>query len=155
MWSLTSDFYYWQSRVCWCGALSLTRDRVCRLQMLLGLASAVILGSKSRRTRYNILLPQIWDSLNLEGHIPRIYIPQEPGNTVISPRHWVSFPSPPTTRRATVKVFDPSYMRVLFSLYSLRTDPHRKRRSIVGTCLPNHCIATVAPLTAYETQFSS
>jgi hypothetical protein len=37
-----------QLRVCWCGALSLTRwRRVCRLQLLLSLASAVILGSES------------------------------------------------------------------------------------------------------------
>jgi hypothetical protein len=33
-----------QLRVWWCGALSLTRGRVCRLQFLLALASAVILG---------------------------------------------------------------------------------------------------------------
>jgi hypothetical protein len=37
------DFYYpRQLRVCWCGAPSLTRGLVCRLQMLLVLASAVI-----------------------------------------------------------------------------------------------------------------
>jgi hypothetical protein len=39
---------------------SLTR-RVCRLQLLLALASAVIFGSESRRTRGHILLSQIWD----------------------------------------------------------------------------------------------
>jgi hypothetical protein len=50
-----------QLRVCWCGALSLTRGRVCRLQLLLALASAVILGSESRGTRDHILLSQIWD----------------------------------------------------------------------------------------------
>jgi hypothetical protein len=33
---------------------------------------------------------------------PRIYIPQEQGGL----RHWVPFSSPPTTRRATVEVFD-------------------------------------------------
>jgi hypothetical protein len=32
-----------QLRVCWCGALSLTRERVCHLQLLLVFASAVIL----------------------------------------------------------------------------------------------------------------
>jgi hypothetical protein len=53
-----------QLRVCWCGALSLTRERVCRLQLLLDLASAVILGSESR-----ILLFQIRDSPNLEGQV--------------------------------------------------------------------------------------
>jgi hypothetical protein len=48
-------------RVCWCGALSLTRGRVCRLQLLLVLASAVILGSEYRGTRDHILLSQIRD----------------------------------------------------------------------------------------------
>jgi hypothetical protein len=37
-----------QLRVCCCGALYLTRGLVCRLQLLLVLASAVILGSESR-----------------------------------------------------------------------------------------------------------
>jgi hypothetical protein len=37
----------WQLRVCWFGAPSLTRGRVCRLQLLLVLASAVIFGSES------------------------------------------------------------------------------------------------------------
>jgi hypothetical protein len=46
---------------CWCGALSPTRGRVCCLQLLLALASAVILGSESRGTRNHILLPQIRD----------------------------------------------------------------------------------------------
>jgi hypothetical protein len=49
----------WQLRVCWFGAPSLTRRRVCRLQLLLALASAVIFVSESRRTRGHILLSQI------------------------------------------------------------------------------------------------
>jgi hypothetical protein len=48
-----------QLRVCWCGAHSLTRGRVCRLQLLLVLASANILGSMSRGTHDHILLSQI------------------------------------------------------------------------------------------------
>jgi hypothetical protein len=48
-----------QLRVCWYGALSLTRRRVCPLQLLLVLASAVILESKSRGTRDHILQSQI------------------------------------------------------------------------------------------------
>jgi hypothetical protein len=51
----------WQLRVCWLGAPSLTRGRVCRLQLLLVLASAVIFGSESPRTRDHILLSQIRD----------------------------------------------------------------------------------------------
>jgi hypothetical protein len=50
-----------QLRISWCGALSLTRGRVCRLQLLLVLASAVILGSESCETRDHILLSQIRD----------------------------------------------------------------------------------------------
>jgi hypothetical protein len=48
-------------RVCWCGALSLTRGQICRLQLLLDLVSAVILGSESRGSRDQILQSQIRD----------------------------------------------------------------------------------------------
>jgi hypothetical protein len=64
-----------QLRVCWCGALSLTRGRVCRLQFQLVLTSVVILGYS------------------------------RPYFTVSDSR--LLFSSPPTTRRATVEVFDP------------------------------------------------
>jgi hypothetical protein len=50
-----------QLQVCWCGALSLTRGQICRLQSLLVLASTVIFGSESRGTRDHIVLSQIWD----------------------------------------------------------------------------------------------
>jgi hypothetical protein len=50
-----------QLRVCWCGVLSLTREQVCRLQLLLALASTIIFGSESCGTRDRILLSQIWD----------------------------------------------------------------------------------------------
>jgi hypothetical protein len=49
---------------------SLTREWVCRLQLLLILASAVILRSESRGTHDHILLSQIRDSPNLEGQVP-------------------------------------------------------------------------------------
>jgi hypothetical protein len=65
-----------QLQVCWCRALSLTRDRVCRLHLLLVLASAVILGSESRGTRDHILLSQIRDSPNLEGQVPVFISPR-------------------------------------------------------------------------------
>jgi hypothetical protein len=50
-----------QLLVCWCRALFLTRGQVCCLQLLLVLASTVILGSESRGTRDHILLSQIRD----------------------------------------------------------------------------------------------
>jgi hypothetical protein len=50
-----------QLLVCWYGTLPLKRGRVCRLQLLLALASIVILGSESRGIRDRILLFQIRD----------------------------------------------------------------------------------------------
>jgi hypothetical protein len=50
-----------QLRICWCGALYFPRERVCHLQLLLALASAVILGCESRGTHDHILLSQIPD----------------------------------------------------------------------------------------------
>jgi hypothetical protein len=48
----------------------LTRGRVRRLQLLLALASAVILRSESHVTHGHILLCQIRDFPNLEGQVP-------------------------------------------------------------------------------------
>jgi hypothetical protein len=53
--------FVWQLRVCWFRAPSWTRGRVCRLQFLLVLASAVIFWSESHGTRGHILLSQIRD----------------------------------------------------------------------------------------------
>jgi hypothetical protein len=57
-------------------ALILTRERVCRLQLLVVLASAFILGYESRGTRDHILLSQIRDSQNLEGQVPLFISPR-------------------------------------------------------------------------------
>jgi hypothetical protein len=82
-----------QLRVCRCGTLSLTRGRVCRLQFLLVLASAVILRSESRGTRDHILLSQIRDIpfcrlLRLAGLRWRYSTP--PPRGIDSIRIWVS-----------------------------------------------------------------
>jgi hypothetical protein len=53
-----------------------TRGRVCRLQLLLPLASAVSLMSDSRGTRGHILLSQIADSPNLECQVPVFISPR-------------------------------------------------------------------------------
>jgi hypothetical protein len=53
---------------------SLTRGWVCHLQLLLVLASAIILKSESRGTHDHILLFQIRDFPNLEGQVP-VFIP--------------------------------------------------------------------------------
>jgi hypothetical protein len=74
IWGLRPDFYYRPTvagLLMW-GALSDERTGV-SLQLLLALASAVILGSESLGTRDRILLSQIWDFpfrrlLRLAGH---------------------------------------------------------------------------------------
>jgi hypothetical protein len=83
--SVTCDQFFFlleisfrQLRVCCFVAPSLTRGRVCNLlvQLLLGLARAVTLGSKSHRTHDHILLSH----LRLPqpgGPGPHIYIPQD------------------------------------------------------------------------------
>jgi hypothetical protein len=58
-----------QLRVCWYSAPSLTWGRVCRLKLLLVLASAVILESEFRGT-------QIRDSPNLEDQVPVFICPR-------------------------------------------------------------------------------
>jgi hypothetical protein len=55
---------------------SLTRGWVCHLQLLVALASTVILRSKSHETYDQILLSQIWDSPNLEGQVPVFISPR-------------------------------------------------------------------------------
>jgi hypothetical protein len=65
-----------QLQICWCGVLSLTWERVCRLQLLLFLESAAILGSESRGTRDHILLSQIRDSPNLGNQVPVFISPR-------------------------------------------------------------------------------
>jgi hypothetical protein len=55
---------------------SLTRGWISRLQLLLVLASAVILRSESRGTHDHILLFQIRDFSNLEGQVPVFISPR-------------------------------------------------------------------------------
>jgi hypothetical protein len=137
---------------------SLTRGWICSLQLLLGLASALILRSGSRGTHNHILLSQIWDSPSLEGQVPYLYPPGTgwPGYT---PRHLVPFLSPPTTRRATVEAFEPASTRAtkfteLISptvvVLTYGHGSHGKHRSSIvtivavaeGTCLLSCCLET-------------
>jgi hypothetical protein len=62
---------------------SLTRGRVCRYQLLLVLASRVILRTEVHGTHYLILLSQIRDSPKPGWLGLRVYIPQERGGPVI------------------------------------------------------------------------
>jgi hypothetical protein len=67
----------------------MTRGWGYRLQLLLGLVSAVILRSESRGTHNHILLSQIRDSCNLEGQVlvhilPRIWMAMLPIDNLLS-----------------------------------------------------------------------
>jgi hypothetical protein len=102
--------------VCLYGARSLMRGQICRLQLLMVLASAVILGSESRGTRDHILLSQIRDFLSVA-----FYEPQGYGGGV-RPRLYTGL-----TRCLK-----------LSSLY--RHEPHRKHRFITLRLLLQRCV---------------
>jgi hypothetical protein len=66
----------------------LTRGWVCHLQLVLALASTVILKFESRGTHGHILLSQFRDSSNREGQVP-VFISLRTGCASYTPRHWV------------------------------------------------------------------
>jgi hypothetical protein len=78
------------------------RGWVCRLQLLLVLASAIFLGSKSRGTHDHILLSLIRDSLNLEGQVS-VFMSLSDRVAQLYLQALGPFSSPRTTRRATVE----------------------------------------------------
>jgi hypothetical protein len=120
-------------------------------------------GSESRGTRDHILLSQIRDSHNLEVQIPLLIFPgtQLPSYT---PRQWVPFPSPPSTRKATLEVFEPASTRgprfptARASLYSLVADNTEntasEKYSVVEKWLPRRCLAMTASSFATIPAFS-
>jgi hypothetical protein len=75
MWGPWPDFYYCQLEVRCCGLPSLTRGRVCSLQLLLALSSTLILKSESHETHNHIFLSD--SRLPQPGEpVPHIYIPR-------------------------------------------------------------------------------
>jgi hypothetical protein len=73
----------------WCAFLA--RGRICNLRSLLGLASAISLGSQSRGTRAHISLSQFWDSINLKDQV-RVFISARKGLTQLYPGRWARRP---------------------------------------------------------------
>jgi hypothetical protein len=75
----TDDWQVFQLNACFHSTyvtLSLTRGWICRLELLLALASAVVLRSEARGAHDHILLSQIRDSPNLEGQVPVFIFPR-------------------------------------------------------------------------------
>jgi hypothetical protein len=81
-----------QLRVCWCGAPSLTRSRVCSFQFLLSIASAAFLWSESHGTREHILLSLFLRLPQPGAPCSCIYFPQEKSSPVIPPGIGFIFP---------------------------------------------------------------
>jgi hypothetical protein len=99
-------FLVWQLQVSWCGMPSMMRRWVCNLlvHLLQGLARAVTLGSKFRRTTDHILLSHL-RLLQPGGPGPSIHIPQEQGGPAVIPQGTgLLFLSLLTTHRAMVEV---------------------------------------------------
>jgi hypothetical protein len=96
-----------QLRVCWCGALSLTRGRVCRLRLLVALASAVILKLDSRGPYDHIFCLRFDTALTWRARSPCLYL-SGTGWPSYTLRHWVPSSPPPTTRRVAVEEFEPA-----------------------------------------------
>jgi hypothetical protein len=86
---------------------------------------------------------------------PYLY-PPGTGWPTYTPRHWVPFPSPPTTRRATVEIFDTTSTRAdwqhrfRFSRCSSGADPTENQQLFYccvfisfanEICLPSHYLA--------------
>jgi hypothetical protein len=79
-------------RICWCGVPSLTRRRVCNLQLLLGLVSAVFLGSEPRRTHDHIFTLK-FETTELEGQVP-VFISPRYSVTQLYSRNTVIYSTP-------------------------------------------------------------
>jgi hypothetical protein len=90
-------FQYWQLRISWYGAPSMTRGWICNLlvRLLLGLVRAVTLGTKTHRTQTTFYC-LIWDSCNLEGQVP----------VFIYPRKRVAQLYPPGTGFPSCRLYD-------------------------------------------------
>jgi hypothetical protein len=70
-------------------------------------------------------------------HCLRFATPSETGWPSYTPRQWVPFSSPPTTRRATVEVFDHSSAQDDDSIFKVQHGPHRKR--LFHYCVFSRC----------------
>jgi hypothetical protein len=120
------------------GALSLTRGRVCRLNLLLALASAVFLGFESSKTRDNILLSQIRDFLfrrllRLAGSRWRYSTPPPDGVN----RSWNTLP---LYRRGKDHSENTALIFLRGADHIENTSTILLRGLCVGTCLPTRCL---------------
>jgi hypothetical protein len=137
------EIMFRQFGVCYYGAVSMTKGRVCNLQLLLDLASTVFLRSESCGTHGHILLPQFWESLNMEGKVAVFISPKEQGGPVIPP--------PPRTLGSLFIVF----LRLAGLRWSYSNSPPRgittNRLRCIHYILINKCDTDHIENTVYNT----
>jgi hypothetical protein len=125
---------------------SLTRGWVCHLQLLLVLASSVILRFESRGTHY-ILLPQIRESPKPEGPGPRIYIPPEEGGPVITLCQTILIITTRTPRKTPFSIVWNAPLLVRYLAIDVRL---LLSSCVTGMCLPTRCLAMGIRVTIFS-----
>jgi hypothetical protein len=110
--SFSLIFFFRRLRVCYLVAPTLMRGWVCNLLLLLVLASAIPFGSQSHGNQDSIVLPQFFRAPppTWRARSPYLY-PLGTEWPRYTPGHWIPFPSPLTTHKATVEVFHPASTR--------------------------------------------
>jgi hypothetical protein len=102
------DFHYCQTVVvCLC---PLTRGKVCRLLLLLTLASESFSSTSPAELTTVLYCLRFETPPTWKARSPYLYPPGE-GWSSYTPRHCVPFSSPPTTHRAAVEVYEPASTR--------------------------------------------
>jgi hypothetical protein len=107
---LRLDFYYWQLPVCRWGALSLTRELVCSLQLLLVSPAQSFLGPSAAGLVTIFYCLRFETPPNLEGQVP-VFI--SPRNRVLQlyPQTLGLFFVASYVSRATLELFEPASTR--------------------------------------------
>jgi hypothetical protein len=127
------EIFFRQLRVCYFVAPSLTTGRVCNLQFLLVLASAVPLGSESRGTRTPyFIVPILETPPTWRARSPYLY-PPGTGWPRYTLGHCVPFPSPLTTRRATVEVSSKQHIKIQYVPQREHVKPPLQRQLVNTT----------------------
>jgi hypothetical protein len=99
-----------QLRVCWCWALSLTRERSAVNNCCWSSPAQSFWGPSPAGLVTIIYCLRFKAPPTWRARSPCLYPPRTTWPSY-TPRHWIPFSSLPTTRRATVEVFEPAYKR--------------------------------------------
>jgi hypothetical protein len=119
---------------------SLTRGWMCRLQLLLTLASAVILRSESDGAHDHILLFQIRVSPNLDGQVPVFISPQQEGGPVAPPG--IAFPFRRLLRLAGLRWRYSTPLGLVWTLFMTSREPDKLTAFKDSTTVLHICVVS-------------